>query len=176
MPEPPQFQDFGSRLRWWREERRKLKQGVLAKKIGIAQASLSELEKGHSKQPSAEVLLNLSESLGLRPRYLLTGQGPAEGLHVSELSGTEAQLVMVFRQLPTDHLREALLLDAYHMLERRPSGTLALAAPAATPAAPPARDEEKFLQSQETPERTRRKPKQQSKTQTQSKGRRKRDS
>jgi transcriptional regulator with XRE-family HTH domain len=179
MPEPPQFQEFGPRLRWWREERRKIKQGVLANKIGIAQASLSELEKGHSKQPSAEVLLNLADALGLRPRYLLTGTGPAEGLSMTELSGTEAQLVMVFRQFPTDHLREAFLLDAYQMLERRERQTAPTAVPAfapvPTPAPSPAVNVKAVLRSRGLPKREQQKPKQQPAVRKQPKGRRKND-
>jgi transcriptional regulator with XRE-family HTH domain len=115
---PPHFETFGERLTWWRKARGYKRQGVLAELIGLKQASLSNLETGDSTLPSAATLLNLAAALNLRPEYLLTGEGPAEGAHFQDLTGPEAQLVMIFRQLPSDALREALLIDANDMLQR----------------------------------------------------------
>jgi len=116
--QPPVFASFGPRLQYWRKLRGYKKQGALAEKLGIKQGSLSELESGESKAPSAEVLLKLSDLLGLRPRYLLFGEGAPESQYFQELNGLEAQLVMIFRQLPNDTLRDALLIDANDMLNR----------------------------------------------------------
>lgn len=116
--DPPAFSAFGARLAWWRRARGFQRQGTLADVIGIKQSSLSDLENGQSNNPSADTLLKLADALNLRPRYLLSGEGPAEGQHFQELTGPEAQLVMIFRQLPTDGLRQALLIDADNMLRR----------------------------------------------------------
>lgn len=114
----PDMQTFGERLAWWRRRRGYKKQGDLSAKIGIAQGSLSGLESGDSKEPSAKVLLRLCDVLQVRPKYLLFNEGPAEAQYFQELSGPEAQLVMLFRQLPNDAAREALLIDANDRLQR----------------------------------------------------------
>lgn len=116
----PKFDSFGDRLAWWIKARNYARFGDFAKEVGIAQPSLSELMTGQSKQPAADKFLKMADLLNLRPRYLLTGEGPAEGQYFQDLSGPEAQLVMIFRQLPTDALRDALLIDAHHMLARNP--------------------------------------------------------
>lgn len=114
----PTFESFGSRLRWWREKRGfgRGKQGKFAAALGIGQGSLSELETQIGRLPSAEVLLRASAVLGLRPQYLLTGEGTAEVLNFSEISGEEAQLVMIYRSLPAG-MKQAMLIDAMQMAE-----------------------------------------------------------
>lgn len=114
----PDLPNFGARLAWWRRARGYRKQGDLSAKIGIAQGSLSGLESGDSKEPSAKVLLRLCDELQLRPKYLLLNEGPPQAQYFQELTGSEAQLVMLFRQLPTDAAREALLIDVNDRLER----------------------------------------------------------
>jgi transcriptional regulator with XRE-family HTH domain len=121
---PPKFDTLGDRLRWWRIHRGFKKQGDLAVKVGISQGSLSDME-GNNIGPSAETTLRLAEVLGLRPTYLLLGEGSAEGKNFQELNGLEAQLVMIFRQLPNDSLRDALLIDANNMLNRSTEGASA---------------------------------------------------
>lgn len=123
MPEQKQFASFGARLEHWRTVRGYKRQGAFAEAIGIKQGSLSELESGKSKQPAADVLLKICEVLKLRPKYLLHGEGPAEGQYFQELSGPEAQLVMIFRALPTDGMRDALLIEANEMLRRSTQAT-----------------------------------------------------
>jgi transcriptional regulator with XRE-family HTH domain len=125
----PKFATFGARLRFWRELRGFKRQGDFAERLGIKQASLSELETGESKSPSAEVLLKAADLLQLRPHYLLAGSGAAESRNFSDLNGLEAQLVMIFRQLPTDALRDALLIDANNMLNRSGAGSASTADP-----------------------------------------------
>lgn len=140
-PIPPKFNSFTERLQWWLQERgygevtaqgefkiRHGMQGPLAATLGVKQGSLSELISGQSKGPSASVLLKLCEELHLRPHYLLDGDGPPESY--SDLSADESRLVMVFRDLPTEALRKALLIDAADML-RRSAGGPAIASPAA---------------------------------------------
>lgn len=84
----------------------------MAARLGIKQGSLSELESGESKAPSADVLMKACNLLRLRPEYLLYGEGPPEGRDMHDLTGPEAQLVMLYRQLPNDAMRAALIIDA----------------------------------------------------------------
>lgn len=128
--DPPPFSTFADRLAWWRRTRGFKRQGALADVIKIKQSSLSDLETGESKTPSADTLLKLADALNLRPRYLLSGEGPAQGQSFQELTGPEAQLVMIFRQLPSDALRQALLIDADDMLERSKTTPAPARAPA----------------------------------------------
>lgn len=140
MSDVPSFDSFGARLRWWRERRLGVKsQGDLAKQLGIGQGSLSELEKGHSKEPSASVLMKMCDVLGLQPRYLLWGHGSPEGMNFQALSGVEAQLVMIYRALPEPR-RAAFMLDANAMLERARAGT-----PAPTPSIAPSSEAERAV-------------------------------
>jgi transcriptional regulator with XRE-family HTH domain len=136
MPHPS-FDAFGPRLKYWRELRGFKKQGSFAEKLGIKQGSLSELESGESKAPSADVLLKMADLLQLRPRYLLLGEGAPENRNFSDLNGLEAQLVMIFRQLPNDTLRDGLLIDANDMLNRTAQGALTSANPFPETPAPP---------------------------------------
>jgi transcriptional regulator with XRE-family HTH domain len=137
MADIPKFSTFGARLRFWREKRGFARQGDLATALGISQPTLSELEKGHSKEPSASVLLKAADVLGLRAKYLLTGEGAAEAQYFQELNGLEAQLVMIFRQLPSDAMRDALLIDANNMLSRAQPGASTAANPYGHVPAPP---------------------------------------
>ncbi len=66
---------IGSRIRQAREARH-LKQGELAKAIGIAQASLSLLESGRSASPKGTTLTELARVLHVEPSWILTGRGP----------------------------------------------------------------------------------------------------
>lgn len=134
---PPRFETFGDRLRWWRIARGHKKQGDFAAIIKLGQGSLSDMEN-NKIGASAETLLRLADALGLRPRYLLTGEGPAEGKNFQELNGLEAQLVMIFRQLPSDALRDALLIDANNMLARALGHEPSVANPYGSAPLPPA--------------------------------------
>jgi transcriptional regulator with XRE-family HTH domain len=145
MNATPAFENFGERLTYWRMRRGFKKQGDLAEAIGIKQPSLSELEKGHSKEPSAAVLLKLCDVLQLRPRYLLSGEGAPEGQYFQELNGLEAQLVMLFRQLP-EPMKDALLIDANDMLNRARGPQPSAANPFAAAPPPPSTDDDKFIQ------------------------------
>jgi transcriptional regulator with XRE-family HTH domain len=129
VPSHPKFETFGERLAYWRVLRGYKRQGALAETIKIAQPSLSELESGKSKQPAADVLLKLCDALHLRPKYLLNGDGPPESQYFQELSGLEAQLVMIYRQLPTEALQDSLLIFANDMLNKSGSGKSSVADP-----------------------------------------------
>lgn len=127
-PIPPKFDSFTARLQWWVNERgyaARGKQGELSKALGITQPSTSELIAGKSKLPSAEVFMKLCDTLKLRPQYLLFGQGPPEGQYLADLDSQEAQLIELFRRLPSEDLRHALLIDADGMLQRKTDGVSA---------------------------------------------------
>ena len=62
----PDLRSIGERIRWLRKEQGML-QGTLAKKAGFSQASLSQVESGLSKSPSAPVLLRIAAALNANP-------------------------------------------------------------------------------------------------------------
>lgn len=112
---------FGYRLKYWREKR-DIERDDLAKAMGIAKSSLSELESGSSKQPMGLVLIRAADKLRITPKHLMTGEGPAEILSLHELNGLEGELITYYRQLPDDTWRDMLLIDANDMLNRARKG------------------------------------------------------
>lgn len=64
---------FGERLRAARKAA-KLTQGALAKRVGMSQSNLSELENG--EYPSSSFTAQLAEALGVRALWLADGRGP----------------------------------------------------------------------------------------------------
>lgn len=118
MDQTPEFTTVGQRLEWW-IARRNRKQTELAKAAGMAQSALSEIVSGRSKRPAADNMLRLARELQLRPEYLVWGEGPPEATSFSQLTGLEAQLVMLFRGLPDDAKRDALLIDVNDFANRQ---------------------------------------------------------
>lgn len=110
MNSTPHFHSFGDRLDWWLKLRGKT-QKELASAVGIGQPALNELIKGRSAEPRAGAFIKICRELGLRPEYLLWGEGAPEATSFAQLSGLEAQLVMLFRGLASDAQRDALLID-----------------------------------------------------------------
>lgn len=117
MENIPTFATVGQRLEWWIAKRNR-KQTELAKAAGMSQAAVSEIVAGRSKRPAADNMLRLARELQLRPEYLVWGEGPPEATSFSQLSGLEAQLVMLFRGLPDDAKRDALLIDVNDFANR----------------------------------------------------------
>lgn len=117
MEQIPEFTTVGQRLEWWIVKRNR-KQTELAKAAGMAQSALSEIVSGRSKRPAADNMLRLARELQLRPEYLVWGEGPPEATSFSQLTGLEAQLVMLFRGLPDDAKRDALLIDVNDFANR----------------------------------------------------------
>lgn len=110
MTSIPHFDSFGSRLDWWIRYRG-MTQKELAAAVGIGQPALNELIKGRSTEPRAGAFIKICRVLGLRPDYLLWGEGAPEATSFAQLTGLEAQLVMLFRGLASDAQRDALLID-----------------------------------------------------------------
>lgn len=104
----------------------------------MAQSSLNDVLSGKSKMPAADNMLRIAKALGLRPEYLLWGEGPPEAISFSQLNGLEAQLVMLFRNLPDDAKRDALLIDVNEYFNRHaPKGGSTKAHPFAHVEPPP---------------------------------------
>jgi transcriptional regulator with XRE-family HTH domain len=89
--------DTGKRIRALRFARG-MSQKALAKAIGIAAPSLSQLETGVSVQPSGPVLAALCRVLHTNPDFLLQGVGQP-GAHTS-LDGDQTELVAIWNALP----------------------------------------------------------------------------
>lgn len=75
-----------------------LSQVQLAAMAGIKQSSLSELETGESKMPSAEALMGLSKALNVSKTWILTGKDgelefltQEEQLHIQSVRGLSAE-------------------------------------------------------------------------------------
>jgi transcriptional regulator with XRE-family HTH domain len=84
--------NIGQRIREEREAQG-MKQGELATKAGIAQATLSELESG--KNTSSVFLASIADVLGVNPRWLETGRGTK---HANKgFSNTELALIAAHR-------------------------------------------------------------------------------
>lgn len=86
---------IGQRIRLARETLG-LNQGELARRIGIKQASLSDLENGLSKAPSARVLLDMADILKVTPRWIIDGK---DG-ELKIATPKEHDLLDLFRELP----------------------------------------------------------------------------
>jgi transcriptional regulator with XRE-family HTH domain len=74
------------------------RQGEFAKLIGCAQSTLSEIESGESKLPSAGLLSKMVELLGKSERWIIYG----EDGEVQKPTQEESDLLNAFRSLPDD--------------------------------------------------------------------------
>ena len=93
----PIRESTGQRIRRLREQRG-ISQSFLARSAKIKSPSLSEIESGKSKSPSAKTLFLLARSLGVDPYHLLTGSGP-EMRTLDQLSRDEIKLIATHRGL-----------------------------------------------------------------------------
>jgi len=75
------YMNFGERLKVKRKAAN-LTQEQLGKMVGLKKATISSLELGSSKKPSAENLLPLAKALNVDPNWLITGKG---GIHPQAL-------------------------------------------------------------------------------------------
>lgn len=71
-----QMDSIGERVKALRE-RRDLKQGALAKRIGVTQSAISQIESGLTETLRGEVLAGLCRELGAMPDYIMYGKGRA---------------------------------------------------------------------------------------------------
>lgn len=94
----------------------------LARRIGVRQPSLWQLEEGVSKNPKASTLLRLAEVLNASPDWLASGRGAPYRIKVE--APQEAELVSIFRSLPSGS-QQALVAAAKAMLEAAPNASIA---------------------------------------------------
>jgi transcriptional regulator with XRE-family HTH domain len=95
----------GHRIRQRRKEL-DLTQMECASRIGIAQASLSEIETGETRSLRGTTLVGLARVLKTTTRWLMTGKGPHEA--DAALSEQEEALLGIFTQLSQQN-RAAIL-------------------------------------------------------------------
>lgn len=74
-----------------------LTQAAFARKLGIKQPSLSNLEDGKTKRPAASTLLAMRDA-GINPDYIMKSKGPIL-LAEAERSMREQALVAMFRAM-----------------------------------------------------------------------------
>ena len=94
------METVGNRIRRRRKERL-LNQWQLAKLVGISQSTLSELEPGESKMPSADVLQGLAKHLGVTQAWIITGK---DG-ELEMLTQEEEDLIRAARGLSAEQRR-----------------------------------------------------------------------
>lgn len=92
-----------------------INQRQLARAIGIAPPSLSELETGKTKEPSGPVLARLCKALGTNQDFLITGKGSSAAYTQAGVTPpAQSELSAIFEQLPPAG-RAALLAAARGM-------------------------------------------------------------
>jgi len=100
---------LGERLRLARKEAG-LTQQQLADKVGMKKASISGLELGTSKKPSADNILPLAKFLGVTPEWLVSGKGVKKAQVSREtLPENETALLFAYREL--DEKQQKLVLE-----------------------------------------------------------------
>lgn len=119
-PQNPDMPTMGSRLKSLRASKR-LTQKQLAAKTGLAQATISDLERGDSKTMEAETLKALCRELVTTPAYLLDGVNTGEE---HEAMMQEAELIAIFRELPAQ-AKTALVGNARLLREAMPTQSAA---------------------------------------------------
>lgn len=83
-----------------------LSQMELARSAGMAQSSLSELERGDSHMPSAENLMSLAKVLGVSKSWIMTGR---DG-QIETLTADEENMMQRMRRLTAEQRRAVYVL------------------------------------------------------------------
>jgi transcriptional regulator with XRE-family HTH domain len=94
----------GQRIKQRREELGYTHQGEFARLVGCAQSTLSEIESGETKLPSAKVMAKMCEVLGKTDRWILYGEDGETSLPTKD----ESDLLSAFRGM-TDEAKVGLL-------------------------------------------------------------------
>ena len=130
--------EVGSRLKAARELAG-LSQQAVADRFGKNKATVSAWETGRG-DPGIYQFRDLAKLYKTNVSQLLEGVGPIEEIDkFSKLNGLEGQLVTLYRNLPTDAMRDALLVDMNHAYNRTTAPKASVADPfnGKTPPAPP---------------------------------------
>jgi transcriptional regulator with XRE-family HTH domain len=105
---------MGQRIRELREQKG-LNQPELARRIKIAQPSLSAIESGKTKTLRDSTLLRLAAALDTDPEYIRTGR---HAVRQSDLTPEEGRAVDLLRQMD-DSVRDTWIATGEVMLERQ---------------------------------------------------------
>lgn len=89
----------------------------LARRIGVKQPSLWELENGESRAAKTSTLLKLAEVLNASPEWLATGKGAP--YKITAAGPDEGELIAIYRNLPVES-QAALLIAAKTLLSAVP--------------------------------------------------------
>jgi transcriptional regulator with XRE-family HTH domain len=111
LPHTADMSDVGKRVRALRKSRG-LTQVVLAKRVGVSQPAISDIERGDTTAMLGPTLSELAKALGTNADWLLTGKGSPGRVPDTGLS--ESELLELFRAMSEDD-REALLRVARSM-------------------------------------------------------------
>jgi transcriptional regulator with XRE-family HTH domain len=93
----------GERIRGRRKELG-LRQGEFAKLVGIAQGTLSDIERGETNMPSAVVLMKMATVLGVSQAWIVSGK---DG-EIAIPNDQEQELLSSFREMD-DAKKQALM-------------------------------------------------------------------
>lgn len=104
---------IGDRIRYLREIK-EVKQVDLAKRIGLSQAAISNLETDSSRKPSAPTLMKLAAALECNPDWILNGKGdPFTWAPITKEA--EVELLKLYKHM-TPAARQAILAAARAMM------------------------------------------------------------
>ena len=80
-------------------------QTELAKRAGVTQPTISDLELDNTKEVSASTILRVALALETNAHYLMTGRGDPDEMMPA---GTAADMLEIFAELTPDNQRAAL--------------------------------------------------------------------
>lgn len=103
-----------------------LNQAELARRIGIKQPSLWDIEAGETKSLRADTLMRLAQALDTNPVYLWTGRGSPVA-HIDP-NIEEAEVVAVYRRM-TPHNRSIWVQMGNGLIAGQPSDPPSVANP-----------------------------------------------
>lgn len=99
--------NLGARIKRRREELG-LQQIDLARRVGISQPSLSNIESGKTKSLRAATLVGLARALKTTTRWIMTGRGPHEEDPI--LTEEDARMFEAWLSLTDNNRKTAILL------------------------------------------------------------------
>ena len=89
----------------------------LAEAAGIRIQSVSDLERGATKNPKPGHLFKFAERLNVNAYYLATGKGPKEPIRT--ISPEEGELLLIFRDLENDTDRARVIAFAKGLQQKK---------------------------------------------------------
>ena len=97
-----------------------LRQGELARRAGMSQSALSDLERGDTTVPRGDSLVGLAVALKVSHQWLMSGEGSPVELMQPDLD--ESELLQIYKDLSEPN-RAALVGAAKAMLGTQPKPT-----------------------------------------------------